>query len=112
MITEGGLLGAIYEMMEDQSVGIKIELNKISIANLTKLICNYLDIDPLRLISSGSLLICSENEIESNSLDLDHNLIEIGTIIAEKKLFLDNTEIKPPEADQLILGLKNVAKLT
>ena len=109
--TEGGLLGAIYEMMEGQSVGIKIDFNRISIGKLTKIICDFLDIDPLRLISSGSLLICSENKVDSNNLDLDHNLVEIGVIITDKKILLDDTEIQPPEADQLILGLKKVAQL-
>ncbi len=106
--TEGGLLGAIYEMMVDQSVGIKIKSSKLIIPDLTRGICQLLKIDPLRLISSGSLLICVEQEINVNKLELDHELVEIGIVTPEKIFLIDDKEIHHPEADQLIQGLKKL----
>lgn len=106
--TEGGLLGAIYEMLIIQDVGVKIYSEKLSIMKLTKLICKLLQVDPLRLISSGTLLICSDKEINGKDLELDHDLFEIGIITKEKKILLDNSIITPPESDQLIKGLKNL----
>ena len=110
--TEGGLLGAIYEMMIDQKVGIHIESSKLTIAKLTKSICSYLQIDPLRLISSGTLLICSREEINVDTLNLEHSLVKIGFVTDTKKLFLDESEIQAPEADQLIQGLKKLEELS
>lgn len=109
--TEGGILGAIYEMMIGHQVGIHIESKKFSIGKLTKSICSFLNIDALRLISSGTLLICTGKEINANSLDLEHHLVEIGVVTDTQKLFLDESEIQPPEADQLIQGLKKLNDL-
>jgi len=55
--TEGGILGGIYEMSEACNIGFKLYLNKIPVSIKTKNICKKYDIDPLKLISSGSLLI-------------------------------------------------------
>lgn len=109
--TEGGLLGAIYEMMMTQEVGVKVYSKKLSIAKLTRLICDLLQVDPLRLISSGTLLICSEKNIEPEGLELDHQLVEIGIVTKEKNLLLDDQLIGPPSADQIINGLKNLESL-
>lgn len=109
--TEGGLLGAVYEMMIGQSVGITIDSHKIPLAPLTTSICSFLRIDPLRLISSGTLLICSNEEIQSDSLDLEHSLVEIGMVTNKKEFLYDEVPIQPPEADQVIAGLKKIEEL-
>ena len=109
--TEGGLLGAIYEMMIGKEMGIKIDSHRISIENLTKMICNLLDVDPLRLISSGTLIICTDRELEFESNELEHPLHEIGVITYEKQLIIDDREIQQPESDQIIKGLKNLQSL-
>lgn len=56
-ITEGGVFGAITEMAEASKVGAHIKVDKINIDSVTQKICSTLEIDPYRLISSGSLLI-------------------------------------------------------
>lgn len=109
--TEGGLLGAVYEMMIIQNVGTEIYSKNLSISKLTRLICDLLKIDPLRLISSGTLLICTDKIIDNKMLDLDHNIVEIGVITEKKSLLLDNQKIEPPEADQLIIGLKHLQSI-
>jgi hydrogenase maturation factor len=58
--TEGGILGAIWEMAESSGIGIKVYGNSIPIAKETSAICNFYNINPLKLISSGSLLIATD----------------------------------------------------
>lgn len=57
--TEGGILGALWEMSQAMNKGLLIDLDKIPVATETREICKLFDIDPLRLISSGSMIIIS-----------------------------------------------------
>ena len=57
-VTEGGLATALEEMSIAGRNKIKIDLDKIPVFPGTRKICRLLDIDPLGLIGSGSLLIC------------------------------------------------------
>ncbi len=56
-VTEGGILGACYEIAEASGTGIEVYADKIPILPETKRICELFHVDPLRLISSGSMLI-------------------------------------------------------
>lgn len=56
-ITEGGVLGAVWEMCEIASVGATVQLENIPVSNVTKKICLHFGLDWLRLISSGCMLI-------------------------------------------------------
>ena len=56
-ITEGGLLGAAWETAEALEQGLIIFKDRIPVREITKRICSVLDIDPLKLVSSGSMLI-------------------------------------------------------
>jgi hydrogenase maturation factor len=56
-VTEGGVLGAVWELCEASGTGVVIEKDKIPLATETKIICRHYNIDPLKLISSGSMLI-------------------------------------------------------
>jgi hydrogenase maturation factor len=58
-ITEGGVLGAAWEMSQTVGCNVEIYCDEIFIYDETKSICGYLNIDPLRLISSGSMLIAT-----------------------------------------------------
>jgi len=55
--TEGGILNGIFEMCEAANVGANIYVDNIPIAKETYEICKVFDLDPLRLISSGTLLM-------------------------------------------------------
>ena len=59
--TEGGVLQAIWEIAEASKVGFKVYESKIPIRNETMTICAMLHVDPLRLMSSGCLLIAADN---------------------------------------------------
>ena len=55
--TEGGVLNGLLEISEASGNGFKIYENELLIHEETRRICGALSVDPLRLLSSGSLLI-------------------------------------------------------
>jgi len=55
--TEGGVLGAAYEMSLASGLGFDLWEEKIPVARETQEMCLRLGLDPLKLIGSGSLLI-------------------------------------------------------
>jgi hydrogenase maturation factor len=55
--TEGGVVGASWEMAEASGCGFRIEVERIVVRPATQAICDALAVDPLRLIASGALLI-------------------------------------------------------
>lgn len=58
--TEGGILNGIHEMADSANLGLKIFEKEIVIKPETREICQYFEIDPLQLISSGALLIAAD----------------------------------------------------
>jgi hydrogenase maturation factor len=56
-ITEGGLLGAVWEVCRASVTGAVIDKDKIHVRPITEKICRHYNLDPLKLISSGSMLI-------------------------------------------------------
>jgi hydrogenase maturation factor len=59
--TEGGVLNGLWELAEASGLGIEAWADKVPIAPETMQICTRLRLDPLRLMSSGSLLIALES---------------------------------------------------
>ncbi|MHB1133265.1 MAG: AIR synthase family protein [Chloroflexota bacterium] len=57
--TEGGVLGALFEMAEASEVGLEIWADRIPVLTETQIICQIFGADPLRLISSGTMLMAS-----------------------------------------------------
>ncbi|MBQ2503826.1 MAG: AIR synthase family protein, partial [Lachnospiraceae bacterium] len=60
-VTEGGIFGALWEMAEASSVGLDVDLSKIPIRQETVEICEYFDVNPYQLISSGCILIATSD---------------------------------------------------
>lgn len=60
--TEGGIYGGIHEIADASNLGVKIFEEEIRIEQETIKICNFFQIDPLQLISSGALLISAKPE--------------------------------------------------
>jgi hydrogenase maturation factor len=54
--TEGGVLGGIFEICEASGKGCVVNMEAIAVRTETKVICEKLGLDPLRLVSSGTLL--------------------------------------------------------
>ena len=60
-VTEGGILGAVAEICHTQNLGATLYGECMPLADLTKRLCKKYEINPLRLISSGSMLISTTN---------------------------------------------------
>ncbi|MDR1572817.1 MAG: AIR synthase family protein [Clostridiales Family XIII bacterium] len=58
-VTEGGVLGAVWEMCEIAETGAEIWEEAIPVAAVTRKVCARFGLDCLRLISSGSMLIAA-----------------------------------------------------
>ncbi len=56
-VTEGGIYGAVYEASQGIGKGMKIYRDKLPITPITERVCDLFHIDPLGLISSGSMLM-------------------------------------------------------
>lgn len=87
--TEGGLLQGVWELAEASGVGFLIRESRIAIRPETKQICYALRVNPLRLMSSGCLLVAADKRKSSVILrSLKKNGIHaaiIGTITPRKK---------------------------
>ena len=55
--TEGGVVGALWEIAEASGCGFRVSISAIPVRDATRAICSTLKVDPLRLIASGALLI-------------------------------------------------------
>jgi hydrogenase expression/formation protein HypE len=60
--TEGGLLQGLWELAEASKVGFHVHESAIPISPETKSICSILRVNPLRLLSSGCLLIAADRQ--------------------------------------------------
>ena len=82
-ITEGGLATALEELSIAGGRRIRVDIDKIPVFPETQTICDLLDINPLGLIGSGSLLICcSSRDCKKLMEDVAAAGIEI-TLIGE-----------------------------
>ncbi len=80
-VTEGGLATALYELSCAAGYRLKIEMDKIPIFDHTRELCRALDLNPLGLIGSGSLLIaCRPEHQESISRRIKDAGIEVTCI--------------------------------
>lgn len=115
--TEGGVLGAIWEISEAMGKGVEIDISKIPIAAETAAICRFFGIDPLRLISSGCMVIIAPEGEKLVDL-LNQNGVEaavVGKVIdgTDKWLLTEGGRIplEAPDADHLYKALKFSEKL-
>ncbi len=63
-ITEGGVIAAAGEMAEASGCAVRLCKEDIPVLDATKEICARLGLDPLRLLSSGCMLIACDNAEE------------------------------------------------
>lgn len=106
-VTEGGIFGALWEMAEASGVGLEIDLKKIPVKQETIEISNFYDINPYQLISSGAMLMASEDgerlvrELEKNGI---HAAV-IGIATEGNDRIIKNSDetryLEPPKADEL-----------
>jgi hydrogenase expression/formation protein HypE len=61
-VTEGGLLGALYELSEASQVGLEIELSQVIVPEEAKRVCDLFDLSPYSTLSEGTLIITVKPE--------------------------------------------------
>ncbi len=59
-ITEGGVFGALWEMAGGAGVGLEVDMKKIPIRQETVEICEYFGLNPYQIMSSGSMMIVTD----------------------------------------------------
>ena len=110
--TEGGLLGALWEVCKASGTGARIEYEKIPLSEETRLICEHFHIDPLKLISSGCMLITCENgsslveKLAQQGIKaaIIGKVVENGCTIVQKDG--STKAVSEPESDELYKVLK------
>ncbi|MGL4392567.1 MAG: AIR synthase-related protein [Fusobacteriaceae bacterium] len=109
-VTEGGLFGATWEIAEYYKLGIRIFEDKLFVADETKKICEHFYISPMKLISSGTMLVITDKKDCDKLISLyEQNNIKsfcIGNFTDSKdKLFIkkdgSTEKISEPESDEL-----------
>lgn len=105
-ITEGGLLGALWEVAEGSNLGFKIFKDRLPISEITAKLCDLFNIDPLKFISSGSMIItCADgydlvDKLKNNGIEAT----VIGEVTERAKILVENNneyKVLPPERDEL-----------
>ena len=61
--TEGGLIGGAVEMAVASGLSLEVDYDKVLISPITRSICEHLGLDPLKLLSSGSVLAAAERQV-------------------------------------------------
>lgn len=106
-VTEGGIFGALWELAESAGVGLDIDLKKIPIRQETVEVCEYFDINPYELISSGSMLMAAA---DGNGLVRALEAAGIPAVCIGKvtegndRVLVSGEErrfLEPPKADEL-----------
>lgn len=108
-ITEGGLYGALWETGAAISYGIRANYNDVPILDITKKIAEFYSIDPMKLISSGSMLmIFDKDEFEDFKSDAEKKGIKvtkIGEVTKEEVIEVftndDVIRLSDPDSDEL-----------
>lgn len=102
-ITEGGVLGAAWEMAEASRCGLRLSLERVPLLDVTRKLCGHFGLNPYRLIASGAMLIaCQDGPAMARALRAGG--IEAAVIgrAVETGVFCERGEVLPPEADELL----------
>lgn len=106
-VTEGGIFGALWEIGEASKVGIEVDIKKITLKQQTVEICEYFDLNPYQLISSGVMLMVSDkaNALVDELIKNGISAAVIGRITAGNDRVILNGEekrfLEPPKSDEL-----------
>jgi hydrogenase maturation factor len=106
-VTEGGIFGALWEIGAASKVGLEVDLKKILLKQETVEICEFYDINPYMLISSGCMLIITDkaNQLVDRLKAGGIAAAVIGRIIEGNDRIIINEEerryLEPPKSDEL-----------
>lgn len=69
-VTEGGVLGAVFELCTAAGIGVEIAEQDLYAGKAQKSICDLFRIDPLRCVGAGSLLMTCDRSVSREVVDL------------------------------------------
>jgi hydrogenase expression/formation protein HypE len=105
-VTEGGVLGAVYEMAVASGIGVRLDGDRVPVLQETRSICALLGVDPLGLIGSGALLVATPDPERTAAA-----IASAGVPVAEIGQFLPadrivqrgarSIKLVPPARDEL-----------
>jgi hydrogenase expression/formation protein HypE len=78
--TEGGVLGAVFEMSLASGLGFELNEKTVPVAEETSAMCKRLSIDPLKLIGSGALLLSVGAGEEQKVMDALASICRVSVI--------------------------------
>lgn len=104
--TEGGILGAVWEIAECSGVGAEIFADEIPVLECTRAITKIAGVDYLRLISSGTMIITAFDgpELVNRFSENNINAAVIGKITDDGRYVTYNgirSELSPQEKDEI-----------
>lgn len=105
-VTEGGVLGAVWEIAEASGCGVELWVEQVPILPETAAICTTLQVNPLALIGSGAMLIATAHPEEILGALKAGGIpaATIGTITAHDRSTIGahgRAPLVPPERDEL-----------
>ena len=104
--TEGGILGAVWEIAECSKVGVELYADEIPVLECTKEVCKFADIDYLRLISSGTMVMTAFDgeKLVTKLKESGINAAVIGRVTDKGRYVTRNNkrvELIPQEKDEI-----------
>jgi HAD superfamily hydrolase (TIGR01509 family) len=111
-VTEGGVIGALYEMAEASGVGLEVWAERIPVRPETRAVCDVFGADPLRLVGSGAMVMATP---EGPALAAALTMAGIETAVVGKVTPSGRTlhtaqgevELEPPARDELWRVIEN-----
>lgn len=106
-VTEGGIFGALWEIGAASKVGMEVDIKKILLKQETVEICEFYDLNPYMLISSGCMLITTDkaNQLVECLKEAGITAAVIGRITEGNDRIIINEEerryLEPPKSDEL-----------
>jgi hydrogenase expression/formation protein HypE len=107
-VTEGGVMGALFELTHASNCGLLIDEDQIPVGHAQQIICDRFNIDPKYCVGAGSMIITAKpavyKKLESHLKTKGIEISAIGEVVdASNGIIVRNgNEQKPmmhPEAD-------------
>lgn len=74
VVREGGIFGGLWQLGEQNHVGLVVDLKKIPVKQETIEICEYFDINPYKMLSGGSILMTTDRGAALVDLLQEHQI--------------------------------------
>lgn len=92
--TEGGIVSGLIELVAPSGCGLHVFGDRIPVLPETRAVCEVFELDPLRLIASGALLIAAPpDQIDPIRAALDGAGVD-ATVVAEVRPAADGTTME------------------